>query len=252
MMAGRSTKLLAISAFCFTSLFGCSQSSNTSSSVIGASDVHKLQDFTAADLLIAFKSTYGAPSPIFNIDANGEKTKLEPLKLIDIGSGLVVLVTQSTIPDGSHASQGSLSIFYLKKNGGGFELLSSHPAIGGEGGFGRPADWQLRTDLTTYPAIFTTKSDGGQGYFCTFHDLIELSPTGAKKVASGIVTDFDSRGALGDDAPNSHFVGELVPIEKEKRFDVKWSDSNKFIQHYKFAGEEYLAQSEAKFPHTSC
>jgi hypothetical protein len=97
-------------------------------------------------------------------------------------------------------------------------------------------------------------AEGGgtwQGYSCSVLTLTELRPAGPAELAS-IPLSYDDSGAKEDQSEATKIEGKLVNIVKGQSFDVAYSGSQAFIDHYVRAGGGYSLDGGAKSRMPTC
>jgi hypothetical protein len=194
--------------------------------------------YTAADLLTAFKAAYGQPVPVQATDQNGDTVVYNPAALIDITPEIAALIVKGEIPDGCHACTGADSIFYMRHEGKAFELLGKWPDIAGAAGYGQAADWTTRSDLTKYPALLFTSSDGGQGCSTTGSDILELTPSRPILRAQNVVTQLDYQ-PHEDETDSKHLKGVMSAQGPNHALRVTYTGSETFTLDYDPQGDTW-------------
>jgi len=185
----------------------------------------------------AFLAAYGAPAPYTTIDDSGDHVTYSPQALEDVAPGVVALIAKGEIADGCRACAGSLSISYLKHDAAGYHRLGSWPDIGGEGQFGQALPWTIRTDLDNGPTLVTTRQQMDPTCSATLQELITLTPKAPVKIATVVVA--TAFGPTADGQAGGHVEGQVVPIERGKRFAVDLSGSDRVHQVYTRQGDVF-------------
>jgi len=219
--AGLSLALAALTA--------CSQSPAGKSVVTGGTP-----------LLDAFLTAYGKPAPYTTLDDSGDQVTYSPQALEDVAPGVVALISKGEIPNGCRACGGALSINYLKHDASGYSRLGSWPEIGGKGEFGKALPWTTRTDIDNGPTLVTTRLEKESGCSAAFQELITLTPQKPVKIATVVVATAYAPAAGEQAGP--HVTGQVVPIERGRRFAVKLSGSNSVRQVFIRKGDVFTTQ----------
>jgi hypothetical protein len=210
-----------------------------------AGTVTRISDANQAEFRTAFSTAFGSPSPLVVTQSlnNGDTETLTyvPDALIDVAPGVVALVSKMHRAFECHVCAGALVIHYLKREGQKFSLLGSWPKIGGEGPYGEPAAWRIRTDLDDVPTLFTTIQDGGQGCYQTWVELIALTPTApVRQVHFAIKSEYSA--GLDQPGPNDFkTTGSIRDVERGKGFSVQYVGKPGLLVRYRKTGNLFRA-----------
>jgi len=155
-----------------------------------------------------------------------------PRRLVPLPDGHVALIGTIEKGDAAHVETGWLAVHYLERNGAGYRLTGAWPqAAAGNGFGGAPSAWRVTDRLSDNPTVESEAGYGNQGSFCTWITLIELAPGGpvtSKVVLSG----YDDSGFQDGRAPVTTLTGILSDIVKNRRFDMSFTGSRRFTDHY--------------------
>jgi hypothetical protein len=185
----------------------------------------------------AFTAAFGKPAPFETLDDSDDHVVYSPQALIDLGPGVVALVSKEEIPGGCEACAGSLTVAYLKRDASGFSRLRSWPEVGGKGRYGGALPWTIRTDIDDGPTLVTRDDHKEGDCRATMEELITLRPSGPVKIAT-LVTAMAYDPKPGErTAP--HLTSRIVPQQRGKRFVVVFTGTPSFRQVFKRDGEVF-------------
>jgi hypothetical protein len=176
----------------------------------------------------AFGSRGGAALAV-EADGASEIVRYAPGRLVWAAFG-PVLVSEGKVQDPAHASAGKIAIHYLKPTGERFEVARAFPAAVSTGSSGQVARWSLNPRFSNWPVVVAEGGGTAQGYTCSWLILTELRPDGPAKVAQ-VPLVYDDRGAKEDGTGRS-IEGKILNIAKDQSFDVVYSGSRRFSEHY--------------------
>lgn len=162
-------------------------------------------------------------------DGSDEDVRFAPGRLIWPAFG-PVLISEGKVQDPAHASAGKIAVHYLKPAGDRFEVARAFPAAVATGSNGEVARWSLNPRFSNWPVIAAEGGGTGQGYTCSWLTLTELRPDGPAKVAS-VPLVYDDTGAK-EDGTGKAIEGKILNINKGQSFDVVYSGSRAFSEHY--------------------
>jgi hypothetical protein len=174
----------------------------------------------------------------------GEPYTFATHRLIDAPFG-PVLVSEGRAEDAAHVTAGRLDIAYLRPDGAGFAVVKNYPAAVQAGSYGQMSEWSVSDKFADVPTIDAEGGFTGQGYTCAVAVLTELRPDGPVEVGT-VQTVFDNSGAVLDGADT--IEGKFANIEKNQGFDVRYSGSKSFVEHYALRGGKYVRQGETQLP----
>jgi hypothetical protein len=203
-----------------------------------------------AEMDKAFSAAFGHPAP-YTMTASGGTLKkptafiYTPSGLENVAPGIVALVSKGKLADfGCHACSGTLAIHYLKRDGEKFVLLGAWPAIGGAAPYGEAAAWAVRKDLDDVPVLVSREDDGGQGCYETWADLIALTPERpVVRISLVLATKYEPEPESKKQGYD--LTGELIPVERGKRFVVQYSGTRSLRVEYLRSGNVYIVQGKA-------
>lgn len=203
-----------------------------------------LQIVTSGDRLasaVAAAFPRGASAP----GADGERYLFKSHKLVETEFG-PVLVSEGQAQDAAHVTSGRLDIAYLRAVDAGFVVAKQFPAAVEIGSFGQMGDWDVSSAFADVPTIRAEGGSTGQGYTCGATVLTQLRPDGPVKVAD-LQTVYDDSGATVDRAARS-IEGKLVNIDRGRGFDVRYTGSKSFTEHYALEDGHYVRQGTTALP----
>jgi hypothetical protein len=180
----------------------------------------------------AFEAAFGSRGEaIMSVPGDGsdEDVRYAPGRLIWPSFG-PVLISEGKVQDPAHASAGKIAIHYLKPAGDRFEVARAFPAAVATGSNGQVARWILNPRFSNWPVIAAEGGGTSQGYTCSWLTLTELRPDGPARVAQ-IPLVYDDRGAK-EDGTGRAIQGKILNINKNQSFDVVYSGSRAFSEHY--------------------
>ena len=191
----------------------------------------------------AFTVAFGKPAPWATLNDDGDHVVYTPQALIEVGPGVVALVSKEEIPGGCKACAGSLTIDYLRRGSAGFGRLKSWPEVGGKGRYGAALPWTVRTDLDDGPTLVTRDDHKEGSCSATMEELITLRPAGPMKIAT-LVTAMAYDPRPGErTAP--HLSSRIMPLVRGQRFAVVFSGTTAFRQVFKREGDVFTSYGPA-------
>jgi hypothetical protein len=141
-----------------------------------------------------------------------------------------VLISEGKVQDPAHVSAGKIAVHYLKPAGDRFEVVRAFPAAVATGSFGQIARWSLNSRFSNWPTIVAEGGATSQGYTCSVLTLTELRPGGPAQVGR-VPLVYDDTGAKEDGSRRS-IEGKILNIVQNQTFDVVYSGSRAFSEHY--------------------
>src|SRR5687768_11179504 len=186
----------------------------------------------AEQLARAFEAAFGSRGEaVLSVPGNGadEDVRFAPGRLIWPGFG-PVLISEGKVQDPAHVSAGKIAVHYLKPAGDRFEVARAFPAAVATGSNGQVARWSLDPRFSNWPVVVSEGGGTGQGYTCSSLTLTELRPDGPARVAN-VPLVYDDRGAKEDGTGRS-IEGRILNVVKGQSFDVVYSGSRAFSEHY--------------------
>jgi hypothetical protein len=188
----------------------------------------------------AFEAAFGSRGEAaISVQSDGadEDVRYAPGRLIWLPFG-PVLLSEGKVQDPAHASAGKIAIHYLRPAADRFEVARAFPAGVSTGSFGEVAHWSVSPRFSTWPVIVSEGGGTWQGYTCSSLTLTELRPDGPAEVAR-VPLSYDDKGAKEDGAQASTIDGKILNVVKNQSFDVVYSGSRAFSEHYVRSGERY-------------
>lgn len=188
----------------------------------------------------AFEAAFGSRGEAalaVQSDGASEDVRYAPGRLIWPAFG-PVLLSEGQVQDPAHVSAGKIAIHYLRPAADRFEVVRAYPAGVATGSFGRVAHWSVSPRFSTWPVIVSEGGGTWQGYSCSWLKLTELRPGGPVELAS-VPLAYNDAGAKGDEADALSIEGKILNVVKNQSFDVVYSGSRAFSEHYVRSGDRY-------------
>jgi len=168
-----------------------------------------------------------------------------PRQLVPLPDGRVALIGTIEKENAAHVETGWLSVHYLEPAGGSYTLAGSWPQEAGGNGFGgAPSSWRTRDRLADNPTVESEAGYGNQGSFCTWITLTELAP-GGPVTSEAVLSGYDDSGFQGDRAPATRLTGIITNIVKNRSFDVAFSGTRRFTDHYVRQNGKWVLQGQS-------
>ncbi|HEX8127432.1 MAG TPA: SHOCT domain-containing protein [Allosphingosinicella sp.] len=186
----------------------------------------------AEQLARAFEAAFGSRGEaVLSVPGEGqdEGVRYAPGRLIWPAFG-PVLISEGKVQDPAHVSAGKIAVHYLKPAGDRFEVVRAFPAAVTTGSFGQVARWTLNPRFSNWPVIAAEGGSTSQGYTCSWLTLTELRPDGPARLAD-VPLVYDDSGAKEDGSGRS-IEGKILNIVQNQTFDVVYSGSRAFSEHY--------------------
>ena len=196
----------------------------------------------------AFEAAFGsrgeAAVPV-QADGATEDVRYAPGRLIWAPFG-PVLISEGKVQDPAHVSAGKIAVHYLKASGDRFEVVRAFPNAVVTGSSGQVARWSLSPRFSDWPVVVAEGGGTWQGYSCSWLTLTELRPGGPAELAR-VPLAYDDRGAKEDEAEAIAIEGRILNVVKNRSFDVVYSGSRAFSEHWVRSGNAYaVAGGESK------
>ena len=166
-----------------------------------------------------------------------EQVEFAPGKLIWPPFG-PVLVSEGEVVQGAHASSGKLAVHYLDGSHGAFRVTRSVVPAVETGSFGRVGDWRISDDFIQHPVLVAEGGGTWQGYSCSWVTLAALAPEGVVELAR-LPLSYSDAGAVGDEK-STRIEGRIANVVKGRSFDVVYSGTRAFTEHYERQGSAYV------------
>lgn len=200
----------------------------------------------------AFEAAFGSRGEAalaVQSDGADEDVRYAPGRLIWPAFG-PVLLSEGQVQDPAHVSAGKIAIHYLKPAADRFAVVRAWPAGVATGSFGKVAHWAVSPRFSTWPVIVAEGGGTWQGYSCSWLTLTELRPGGPALLAT-VPLAYDDAGAKTDEAAATSIEGKILNVVRNQSFDVVYSGSRAFSEHYVRSGEGY-AVAGGKSTMTTC
>lgn len=195
-------------------------------------------------LAAAFQAAFGRRGSARQ-DTGDQTYIYHPAKLVWTGDR-AALISLGENAETSHAASGTMAVHYLSPAADGFRVTGSWLEMAGGGTFGAPlSHLAVNRTLSQYPVIYGEGGGTWQGYTCSWAYLVELGPD--RPVESGpIPLSYTNGGAIvtetgrtmGGD-PERTVQGRIVNIRKGHGFDVVFTGTERFAEHYDYHGNRF-------------
>ena len=188
----------------------------------------------------AFEAAFGSRGEaVLAVPGDGadEDVRFAPGRLIWPAFG-PVLLSEGKVQDPAHASAGRIAIHYLRPAADRFETVRAFPAGVVTGSSGQVARWNVSLRFSNWPVIVSEGGGTWQGYTCSSLKLTELRPSGPVELAT-VPLSYDDSGAKEDEAAPRSIEGKILNVVKGQSFDVVYSGSRAFSEHYVRSGDGY-------------
>jgi hypothetical protein len=189
----------------------------------------------------AFEAAFGSRGEAaLSVTSDGadEDVRYAPGKLIWPAFG-PVLLSEGQVQDPAHVSAGKIAIHYLKPAADRFEVVRAWPAGVSTGSFGKVAHWAVSPRFSTWPVIVAEGGGTWQGYSCSWLTLTELRPNGPVELAT-VPLAYDDAGARTEPGESKSIQGKILNVVRNQSFDVVYSGSRAFSEHYVRGGDRYV------------
>lgn len=197
----------------------------------------------ATTLKRAFRAAYDSDTPVKRRTEDGRAT-VSPGMLVKTDFG-PVLLSEVEVEDGCHACTGGLSASYLKPVDGRYSVTARYDdAIDGSSWGKPPNDWSVSTRYATNPVIFSTRGGTWQGYSCASGTLHELTPDGPRQIAAFPLFYDDSGSVFA--GQKTRLEGRIANVRSRQSFDIVYTGSRKFTDHYVLRGTEYQREGKSQ------
>src|SRR3954471_2799005 len=183
----------------------------------------------------AFEAAFGRPGPAIvqapaGASDGAQAVAYKPGRLIEAPFG-PVLVSEGEVRDAAHINGGRIAVTYLRPEGDHYAVVRHFPEAIVAGSFGHVGKWSVSPRFSDWPVIAAEGGGTWQGYTCSVLTLTELRPAGPAEIAS-IPLSYDDGGAKEDASEATKIEGKLINIVKGESFDVVYSGSQAFSDHY--------------------
>jgi hypothetical protein len=210
------------------------------SNQIEAKSVPDVRTLPAEEQLArAFEAAFGSRGEaVVSVagDGSDDDVRFTPGRLVWPAFG-PVLVSEGKVQDPAHANSGRIAVHYLKPAGDRFELVRAFPSAVATGSMGQVARWSLSPRFSVWPVVVAEGGGTWQGYTCASLTLAELRPGGPVRLAT-VPLVYDDRGAKADGTGRS-IEGKILNIVRDQSFDVVYSGSRAFSEHWVRSGNGY-------------
>jgi hypothetical protein len=214
-----------------------------------AADANLIAPATAPDvrtlppdeqLARAFEAAFGSRGEaVLAVPGDGadEDVRYAPGRLIWPAFG-PVLLSEGKVQDPAHVSAGKIAIHYLRPAADRFEVVRAFAAGVSTGSFGQVARWSVSPRFSNWPVVVAEGGGTWQGLTCSWLTLTELGPGGPVKLAT-VPLSYDNAGAKQDEGAARKIDGKILNVVKSQSFDVVYSGSRAFSEHWVRSGNGY-------------
>jgi len=192
----------------------------------------------------AFRIAFGHAAPA-TLKLDSEDVKYRPIALVDAG-GTPVLVAQGSVVDAAHASSGKVATVHFKGQTVANKNLKALEA----GSFGEMGQVTVSRKFGSLPVVVAEGGGTWQGYTCEVASLLELTPTGSRELVD-VPIHYDDI-LLHPDGKGNDISGKFANIVSGKSFDVRYSGSRKFTDHYVRRGDTYVRDGAGESRMLTC
>lgn len=222
----------------------------TASNIAVATPAGVAPSVYATDLVRAFAASFGAPdATVRSGGALNEATRFTPGALLGTSFGPILISEGEVLAPRPH-SQGKLAVIYMTADDSGLRPRAAFvPAIE-SGSFGRLDHWRVRHDLSRFPVIEIRGHSASRGYHCSTISLLELQPDAPVLLAT-IAASFDDSESVLIGAPTK-VSGQLAHASPAGTFDMVYSGSASFSEHYVRRGSGFALQDRPRTRMRSC
>jgi hypothetical protein len=197
----------------------------------------------------AFEAAFGSRGEaVLAVQSDGasEDVRYAPGRLLWLPFG-PVLLSEGKVQDPAHVSAGKIAIHYLRPTADRFEVVRAFPSGVVTGSFGQVAHWSVSPRFSTWPVIAAEGGGTWQGYTCAWLTLTEIGPGGPAELAT-VPLSYDDAGAKTDEAEAQSIDGKILNVVKNQSFDVVYSGSRAFSEHYVRSGNRYAVAGKSTMP----
>ena len=202
----------------------------------------------SADANRAFLIAFGKAAPV-TLKLEGEQVKYRPVALVDV-AGTPVLVAQGTVIDAAHVTSGKVATIHFAKGPKALTVSSKNLKALESGSSGVIADVTVSRSFGSLPVIVVEGGGTWQGYTCDMVSLLELTPTGSRTLID-IPTYYDE-GGVRPDGKGETITGKIANVVAGKGFDVRYTGSRRFTDHYVRRGDTYVREGEGESRMLTC
>lgn len=185
----------------------------------------------AVAALLAFAQPAAGETDELGVPVLEDSQEIVETKLIDTPHG-AVRITEIALP--GRNEPGWLTMTYLARREGDIVEQVDYAKIVETNPNGHGGSWRIDERLTEWPVVVTETGGTWQGQTCQWLTLTELRPTGPYHLTafqSLWLTD----GSVGEP---QDVTGEIVAIERGKRFTVRYSGTKTFENTYERGSSE--------------
>ena len=197
-----------------------------------------------ADARAAFRIAFGHAAPV-TLKLDGDGVKYRPIALVDAG-GTPVLVAQGEVVDAAHASSGKVATVHFK----GRTVVNKNLTALEAGSFGEIGQVTVSTKFGPLPVVVAEGGGTWQGYTCEVASLLELTPAGSRELVD-VPIHYDDI-LLRPDGKGKEISGKFANIVSGKSFDVRYTGTRRFTDHYVRRGDAYVREGKGESKMLTC
>ena len=172
-----------------------------------------------------------------------EATRFTPGALVQAPFG-PVLISEGEVIAPHAESAGKIAVVYMEAGPGAFRPRRRFiPAIE-SGSMGRVDEFRVRRDLSSYPVVEVHGHGSWQGVRCGWITLLELGPDAPHELVT--VPDAYDDSDAGLRTAVTRITGEIGNVVPGRSFDVVYSGSAEFREHYVREGHGYALASRGR------
>lgn len=172
-----------------------------------------------------------------------ETVKYTPGALVEAPFGPVLLGIGEVV-DGSHASSGRVAAIYFRRDSRGFAVEKRFVPAMETGSFGSIGRWRVSRAYGPLPVVEVEGGGTWQGYTCSVTTLLELAPDRPRELVTVPLYYDDAGAVVGKKA--TRIEGRVVRAASGKSFDVDYSGSRRFSDHYVRRGDQYVLVGKSR------
>jgi hypothetical protein len=194
----------------------------------------------------AFRAAFGKSGSVV-LKRQGqynETVKYTPAAVVEAPFG-PVLISIGEVVEGSHASSGKVAAIYLRRSSQGFAVTKRFIPAMESGSFGSIGRWRVSRVYGRLPVVEVEGGGTWQGYTCSLTALLELAPDKPRELVT-VPLYYDDAGAVAEGKKAVRIEGHIVRAIPDKSFDVDYSGTRRFSDHYVRRGDAYVLAGKSR------
>lgn len=192
----------------------------------------------------AFRIAFGHAAPV-TLNLDSEEVKYRAISLVDV-AGTPVLIAQGTVTNAAHVTSGKVATVHFS----GLTVANKNLKAFEAGSSGVIADITVSFRFGPLPVVAVEGGGTWQGYTCDVISLLELTPTGSRALVD-VPIYYDDSG-IRPDGKGETITGKIANIVSGKSFDVRYSGSRSFTDHYVRRGDTYVRDGSGESQMLTC